>query len=216
MLGDKDDVQSALIYAMELGGYLVSKDEADDVMGYAIPYAITELLKVKEADAARISEESVMELHQHFLDKMLEFFGNDPSVEPVEDAAYVFTHLQARGVKVALDSGFSRDITDVIIERFGWLEKGLIDATAASDEVPAGRPYPFMIQSIMMELGLDDPAAVAKVGDTPSDLQEGKNANCGWVIGVSSGVSQKEVLQQEYHTHMIDRLSDVLPILFTS
>lgn len=213
---DNDNVHAALIHAMEKGGYSVSREEANDVMGYPKPYAITELLKMKEPDPDKITEEWVMELHQHFLDEMLDFYRNDPSVEPVADAEYVFNQLHEKGLKVALDTGFSRDITDVIIERFGWLERGLIDATAASDEVPAGRPYPFMVQSIMAELGIDDPSSIVKVGDTLSDLQEGKNANCGWVIGVTSGAYKKEVLEREYHTHLVHKLSDILPILFPS
>jgi phosphonatase-like hydrolase len=213
---DNDNVHAALIHAMEKGGYNISREEANDVMGYPKPFAITELLKIKEPDTSRITEDWVMELHQHFLDEMLDFYRNDPSVEPVSDAEYVFQQLHDRGVKVALDTGFSRDITDVIIERFGWLERGLIDASAASNEVPAGRPYPFMIQSVMAELGVDEPQAVAKVGDTISDLQEGKSANCGWVIGITSGAYRKEVLEQEYHTHLVERLSDILPVLFPS
>ena len=139
---DNDNVHAALIHAMKKGGYTISREEANDVMGYPKPYAITELLKIKEFDASKINEDWVKDLHQHFLDEMLDFYMNDPSVEPISDAEYVFKYLHDNGVKVALDTGFSRDITDVIINRFGWLKNGLIDASVASDEVPSGRPFP--------------------------------------------------------------------------
>ena len=38
----------------------------------------------------------------------------------------------------------------------------------------------------MQRLGVLDAARVAKVGDTSVDLQEGKNAGCGLVIGVTN------------------------------
>ena len=63
----------------------------------------------------------------------------------------------------------------------------LIDVTVTSDEVKRGRPQPDMVFKAMQELGLKDAKRVAKVGDTPSDLEEGVNAGCGAVIGVTAG-----------------------------
>jgi phosphonatase-like hydrolase len=212
---DNDNVHAALIHAMQKGGYEVSRAEANAVMGYPKPYAIHELLKVKEPNVELINDSFIDTLHQHFLSEMLDFYRNDASVQPTKGAEDVFEKLHENGIKVALDTGFSRDITEVIVERFGWWERGLIDAMAASDEVPGGRPHPYMIQKIMKDLGISDVTTVAKVGDTPSDLMEGENTGCSWIIGVTSGACTAEELMEYKHTHLVSELSEILPILLS-
>ena len=44
-----------------------------------------------------------------------------------------------------------------------------------------------MILKAMRDLGVSDAGRVAKVGDTPSDLEEGTAAGCGLVVGVTGG-----------------------------
>ena len=57
-----------------------------------------------------------------------------------------------------------------------------------------------------------DPAAVAKIGDTPSDLGEGNAAGCGLVIGVTNGTHTREQMAAHPHTHLIASLAE-LPAL---
>jgi phosphonatase-like hydrolase len=212
---DNDNVHAALINAMRKGGYEVSRADANAVMGYPKPYAIHELLKIKEPDVELINDSLINSLHQHFLSEMLDFYREDASVQPTKGAEEVFEELHAHGIKVALDTGFSRDIADVIVKRFGWWEKGLIDAMAASDEVPGGRPHPYMIQKIMKDLDIADVTAVAKVGDTPSDMMEGENTGCSWIIGVTSGACTSDELKGYRHTHLVSELREILPILLS-
>jgi phosphoglycolate phosphatase-like HAD superfamily hydrolase len=60
--------------------------------------------------------------------------------------------------------------------------------------------------------GVADPKEVAKVGDTPSDLEEGTSAGCGLVIGVTNGTHRREQLAAYPHTHLIGSLKE-LPAL---
>ncbi len=64
--------------------------------------------------------------------------------------------LKRSGIRVALDTGFNRSITQVILDRLGWSQSRLIDATICSDEVRRGRPHPDMIQALMARLGVGD------------------------------------------------------------
>jgi len=66
-----------------------------------------------------------------------------------------------------------------------------------------------MIRRLMADLGVVDPSHVAKVGDTPSDLLEGRNAGCGLVIGVTRGSHTRQELELFPHTHLIDSVADV-------
>lgn len=59
-------------------------------------------------------------------------------------------------------------------------EQPLIDATICSDEVPQGRPAPFMIQTLMEQLGVDDASKIVKVGDTEVDVLKGEMRHADW------------------------------------
>jgi len=100
-----------------------------------------------------------------------------------------------------------------LLERMGWEKNGLIDGSITSDEVAKGRPHPDMIYRAMELTGVTDVEAVAKVGDTLSDLQEGTAAGCGWVIGVTTGAYSHEELQKGPHTHLVQHLSEMLPLV---
>ena len=130
-------------------------------------------------------------IHADFVARMIRFYQTDPSVHEIAGASDTFRRLHAAGIKVALDTGFSRDIVDVILDRLGWNDRPLVDTTVTSDEVPRGRPHPDMIAKAMRDLGITDPRRVAKVGDTPSDLQEGTGAGCGLVIGVTARLAHR-------------------------
>ena len=57
---------------------------------------------------------------------------------------------------------------------------------------------------------------VAKVGDTPADLRQGAAAGCGLVVGVTSGSHSRRQLADIPHTHLIDRLAELPPLLVAS
>jgi phosphoglycolate phosphatase-like HAD superfamily hydrolase len=84
-----------------------------------------------------------------------------------------------------------------------------IDYVIASDEVPEGRPYPFMIQTIMKQLQITDSKQVVKIGDTEVDVQEGRNAECGLVVSVTTGAYSRDQLEQYHPDHIIDSLSEL-------
>jgi phosphoglycolate phosphatase-like HAD superfamily hydrolase len=66
-----------------------------------------------------------------------------------------------------------------------------------------------MIRLLMGRFGITDPADVAKVGDAWADLEEGTQADCGLVIGVTTGVYSREKLQERPHTHIVPSVADV-------
>ncbi len=80
--------------------------------------------------------------------------------------------------------------------------------------MPRGRPYPDMIRHLMDRLGIQDARNVAKVGDTWADLEEGHNAGCGVVIGVTSGSFTRRQLQERPHTHIVESVAEVVGVLF--
>ena len=129
------------------------------------------------------------------------------------NAEEVFVYLKTNGVKIGLDTGFSKEITNVIINRLGWLKDGKIDYVVSSDEVPAGRPQPYMIQKMMKEAGIEDAKKVVKLGDTEVDVNEGKNAGCLYTIGVTTGAFTREQLEPYEPSFIIDDLKELIDIL---
>jgi phosphonoacetaldehyde hydrolase len=58
------------------------------------------------------------------------------------------------------------------------------DAAVCPDEVGAGRPAPWMLMRNAQLLNVYPPSSCVKIGDTVSDIEEGKNAGM-WTIGLT-------------------------------
>ena len=69
-----------------------------------------------------------------------------------------------------------------------------------------------MVHILMRQLGLSDSRRVAKVGDTPSDIAEGKAAGCGWVVAVTYGTHTREELEIEMPSHLADNITQIAQI----
>ena len=188
-------VNRALRTALAEAGITVTPAEVNAVMGLPKPDAIAQLLALPKDDPR------VVGIHRDFVEGMVRFYRSDPSVEEIQGTSLAFLKIREAGIRIALDTGFSRKIADTVIDRLGW--RSLLDASIASDEVARGRPHPDMIDALRERLGVGDPQSVAKVGDTPSDLQQGTAAGCGWVIGVTEGSHTKAELAAHPHTHLI-------------
>jgi phosphonatase-like hydrolase len=130
----------------------------------------------------------------------------------IDGADRTFTWLRERGVKIALTTGFYRQVTEIILEATGW-GQGAVDATICSDEVPQGRPAPYMIFRAMELTGVIDVRRVVKVGDTALDLLAGTNAGARGVVGVLSGSQTIEQLGSVAHTHIIPSVADLPRLL---
>jgi len=62
------------------------------------------------------------------------------------------------------------------------------DFWIASDQVPLGRPWPWMIFKNMEHLKICPPSAVVKLGDTIADVEEANNAGV-WALAVAESSS---------------------------
>lgn len=151
-------------------------------------------------------------LHQDFEQRMTEYYYDSPDVALYPGVAALFRKLRENGIAVAVNTGFPRTILDAVLERLGWRVGRTLDAAIASNEAPRGRPHADMIQVLMKRLGLDDPARVAKVGDTPSDIGEGKAAGCGWVVGVTHGTHTKDELKKCEPTHLVASMPELAKV----
>lgn len=204
-VADNNDVARVLVDVLHGFGVAVAVQEANALMGIPKPLAIRELLVAKK-QFRLLDMGTVNIIHDAFQESMIRFYRHDPSVHEMEGASEVFRMLRTAGIKVAVDTGFDRVITDVLLERLGWMKDSLLDASVTTDEVQNGRPYPDMVFEAMRRIGITDARLVVKVGDTPSDLQEGVAAGCGCVIGMTGGATSPEILKQYPHHYLEDNL----------
>src|SRR6059058_4542864 len=136
------------------------------------------------------------------------YAADDAAKGGAEDA---IRRLCKAGIKVALTSGFDRGLIADIVKHCGWGE--LFDAVVYPDEVPAGRPAPYLIFQAMQKTRVEPVKRVAAIGDTALRVQAGTNAGAGWVIGVLSGAADGATLGRTPHTHLLPSIAE-LPSLF--
>src|SRR6266545_8127142 len=99
----------------------------------------------------------------------------DGIVEPFPGVPEALAALREAGIKLATNTGLNRPLADAVLARLRR-RIDLFDAHVCGDDVPAGRPAPYMIFLAMERTGIQDARAVVAVGDTPLDLQAGTNA----------------------------------------
>jgi phosphonatase-like hydrolase len=211
---DNSNVAAAFQEAFLHHGFdKVTLEEAQEKMGYPKPLAIRDILSQNVSEESEITDVLVADIHDDFVNNMIEYYRNTPGIAAMDDAEEVFAELQKMGIKVGLDTGFSRDITDVILERIGWNNTPLIDITVCSDEVERGRPYPDMIQVMMKKFGITDPKEVIKIGDTEVDVNQGHNSGCLMSIAVTTGAFTETELRKHHPTHVVHSLREVLDLV---
>jgi phosphonoacetaldehyde hydrolase len=106
--------------------------------------------------------------------------------------------LRGLGLRVGGTTGYFRTAADGIAA--AAREQGFVpDWNVCADDVPAGRPAPWMIFRVMEGLGVYPPAAVVKVGDTVPDIEEGRNAGA-WSVGVVDSSSEIGLSVAEFNT----------------
>ena len=202
---DSGEVARAFSAALADHGIEASPAQINAVRGASKREAIATLVAPKYGTDA----ERVEAVYAGFKKHLQRVFTRE--AEPVAGAVDTFAWLRERGIKLALNTGFDRDITTLLIEALGW--QNAADAVICGDDVPQGRPAPYMIFRAMEATGTVDMRHVLNVGDTVSDLQAARNAAVGVSVGVLSGAHKREQLAREPHTHLIESVA-ALPALW--
>ena len=204
-------IQRAMHDAIAAAGLELRDGAMDGVAGLSKTQAIRTLLEGHGRDELLPKVDAI---HADFAQRMQRHYRDGVGVGPIDGATETFASLRASGIKVALDTGLSRNVLDAVLQRLGWDgSDGPLDATIASDEVARGRPYPDMIDALRAGLGGISYSEVAKVGDTPVDLQEGTMARCGLVVGVLTGSHDRASLAQHPNDALIPGVADLPALL---
>ena len=202
---DNGEIGDCFLEACAQNGLKVTRQQLNSMMGWSRVAVLQALWRKKLGDNHPDLEDRVEESYYAFQD-LIEAYYENATLQPTEGAVDTIHWLRDNGVKVVLNTGFYRGVTDIILEKMGW-DEGLdenyvstgdsfIDMSITSDEVQKGRPHPFMIQKAMKQFAITDAKKVVKIGDTPADLAEGRNAKCLFSLAVTNGSQSKAELDR--------------------
>jgi len=147
-----------------------------------------------------------------FRSRLVAAYADSPP-RPLPGVPEALADLRSAGVRVALTTGFDRDIVDSLLRALDWEGDSVVDAVVCGSDVTTGRPAPYMIFHAMEALAVTDVARVLVAGDTPRDLEAGTNSGAAYVVGVLSGASGAEELGAHRHTHLLSSVAELPALL---
>jgi phosphonatase-like hydrolase len=203
---DRGEVPEAFAAALASHGFSVSPPQLRSVRGASKRQAILHFIPPGPKRMA--CAESV---YTSFREHLAQRYQSD-GVRPVSGADTTFMSLREHGVRVALNTGFDRETTALVLDALGW-GGGFFDAVVCGDDVAQGRPAPYLIFRAMECAGACNVHKVANVGDTALDLLAGHNAGVRWNVGVLSGAHERPQLENAPHTHLLPSVAE-LPSLW--
>ncbi|MEG0379682.1 MAG: phosphonoacetaldehyde hydrolase, partial [Eubacterium sp.] len=148
------------------------------------------------------TESDIDAMYRSFESKLMGIL--DQFADPKPFTLDVVAELRTMGIKIGSTTGYT-DKMMAVVTRVAK-EKGYEpDCWFSPDAVQNyGRPYPFMIYKNMEALGVHSVQNVIKIGDTVSDILEGKNAGI-LSIGVVEGSSELALTQAEFNALTADQ-----------
>ena len=216
---DKNEVEKCFVEAAKQTQLPYVREDIIAMMGWSKKKVFETLWnKALPNEPSETIQSKVSESYEMFK-QILEDHYRKAEVSPSENCLETFKALREKGIKIALTTGFYREVTNIILNRLGWdknldeqyVSKGesVIDISIASDEVEAGRPEPFMIQKAMKVLNVNDASKVINIGDTPSDILSGNNAGCKYSFGVCNGTHTKEQLAALPNDGLLENIGEI-------
>lgn len=128
------------------------------------------------------SESDVERLFEDFLPKQSEILAEYSA--PIPGVCETVEAWKAAGLRIGSTTGYTRNLLDVVLPesaRLGYSP----EASVTPDEVGGGRPKPFMCYRNAILLGVFPLWHCVKIGDTPVDVAEGRNAGM-WTIALTA------------------------------
>ncbi len=120
---------------------------------------------------------------------------------PIDGVTDLLEELRVHKIKIGSSSGYNRKTLNEIIPIAS--SHGLtVDFSIASDEVPAGRPAPWMIFRNMEALQVYPPSSVIRIGDTVQDVWEARNAGV-WAFSLLENSNELRLAKKQYRNSSV-------------
>jgi phosphonoacetaldehyde hydrolase len=185
-------------------GVLVPRSTVRRFMGLAKKDHIRRILEEPEiASQWRSShglipgERDVDTLYAKFEPQMMALLAGYGDV--ISGAVETAEALRSRGIKVAGTTGYTRPMLEQL-QSIAAKQGYRTDASLVPEDVGAGRPFPWMCFKLAIDLRVYPLSSCVKIGDTESDIQEGRNAGM-WTIGLTRSGNSVGLSEQEWKAH---------------
>lgn len=169
-------------------GVEITTEEAREPMGRAKRdhiATIAAMPRVAEAwlaeHASTCSDADIDAMYAEFLPLQKQVLSRSSDVIP--GIAEAVARLRGLGAKIGSSTGYTRELMDVV-EPIAAGQGYAPDCTCVADEVPAGRPEPFLNQLAAERLGVSLSPQVVVVDDTLIGIEAGLRSGCT-TIGIS-------------------------------
>lgn len=182
-------------------GVNLSRQEINGPMGMEKKAHIRSLLSLENAKeqwnthyGREWNEDDVNDLYERFEEKLREVVADYS--KPIDGVVETIGVLREQGIKIGSTTGYNNDIMSRVVpaaEKLGYFP----DCVITPDVTGLGRPTPFMLFECMRQLNVYPVQCVVKVGDTITDILEGKNAGA-WSIGLLEGSNLLGLREEEY------------------
>jgi phosphonoacetaldehyde hydrolase len=179
---------NAFISAFDAFGIKVCEKETRAPMGLAKRKHIEVML---ENAGFPYTQKDVDEIYDRFEPALFEVLSEH--ADPLPGVLETVAEIREMGIAIGSTTGYNQKMMCVVVPLAH--KKGYApDCIVCPEETRGmGRPYPYMIWRNLEKLGVSSANKVLKVGDTATDMEEGKNAGC-LCVGVLKGSSMLEML----------------------
>ena len=212
---DNNDVARVFIQTLPDYSIHCSIEEINTVMGIPKRIAISTLIDNQSIVHNINKNELTDNIYRSFIKNMKEHYTSIQPVTSIDNIESVFTELYNQGIMIYFDTGFPREIADIIIDLVGWKNYDWYTGVITADDVENGRPAPDMVYEAMRICSIESSDAIVKIGDTPSDMKEGVSAGCAAIIGVTYGSHSAEDLMNSGSTHIAHNTTELSTIILT-
>jgi phosphonatase-like hydrolase len=131
-------------------------------------------------------------------------------LSPMPGAEQAISEIRASGARVCLVTGLSRSLLAVVLDTLSWWRR--VDLVLCPEDVPRGCPWPDLVLTAMLRLGVADVHDTMFADGTECGILSGKRSGAGLVAGILTGGQTAGRLQGAGATHVLDSIAS-LPAL---
>jgi phosphonoacetaldehyde hydrolase len=139
------------------------------------------------------TENDIEDMFNNFIPLQLSVLEKHSSIIPELPEALEI--IRSMNMKIGSTTGYNNEMMK-ILSAAASIQGYIPDSVVCATDVPAGRPAPWMAFRNAENLGIYPMQAIVKIGDTISDIKEGRNAGM-WSVGVVKSSNEMGLTQTQ-------------------
>ena len=128
-------------------------------------------------------------------------------VLPLPGVNEALAKLSAAGVKICMMSSLSKPALGLLLKHLDWWQRA--DLVLSADDVDRGFPWPDLVLTAVLRLGIGDVREVAMVTSTEGGVLAARRAGSPFVVGVLSDAGDASRLRRAGATHLLADMGEL-------